>query len=127
MDETTVKTPKKKMIKVKIVRQGLATSVAEYSSKGHTVRVMIPTTDVVNGTVDEVTLGFGLPYGVPWETIELPTFTAQDLADELHKYDIWTSEDAQKNINVVQGAVSNITGRVVQRILRLANQYQSKD
>lgn len=126
-DEIESKEPKKKMVKVKLITDSGNTVIVEYMVKGRAIRVMLPMTDLVNGAVEEKKLEAGFSYGVPWETVELPSFTAQDLADELHKYDIWTADDALKNIRVIQGVVANLTGKVVQQVIRLSNQYKSNN
>jgi hypothetical protein len=59
-------------------------------------RAYIPLKQVKDGAVSMTVLRKGIPYGVPWENVELAPVTGQQLAINLRQAGIWTREDLSR-------------------------------
>lgn len=81
---------------VKPIRQKGDSVLVEYVESGATKRKFIPSSQLIDGLVSDEVLQQGIPYGYPWEELEL-TFDSQKFANEMHQIDIWTVEDALRN------------------------------
>jgi len=70
----------------------------------------------------------GIPYGVDWKLI-LPEIscTIVDLANELKRRGIWTTEDMRANPNSVRVALSTALGTGLSEILHAAAAYDASN
>jgi hypothetical protein len=71
-------------------------SLVQYVASGVLSRKYVPTYEIKGNMVSDEVLKCGIPYGHPWEEIELK-FDSARFANEMHNVDIWTVEDAMKN------------------------------
>ena len=118
--------PKPKMIEVRTVKTTGKSVIVEYTEKGATKRAIMPVDSIKDGKVDSETLSLGIPYGIDWSKLELNQVTAEQLATELHKNDIWTREDVQKNPAAVQGALQKLIGLNLGKIYQVANSHKKE-
>lgn len=81
---------------VTIVNSKGDSTLVQFVSSGVLSRKFVPTHLVVDNMVDDQVLARGIPYGYPWDDIEMK-FDNAKFANELHNLDVWTVEDALKS------------------------------
>ena len=96
---------KAKRIEVNVVSVSDKTSLVAYVDRDVLRKVYIPTSKISTGKVEEQFLTKGVPYGLPWEEIELPEITADGLAEALRNRNIWTAEQSRDNPNGLRAAI----------------------
>lgn len=118
MDE---KEHEEKSILVNVIIQAQKTAVVEYQEKDDVRRVVVPVkslqykgSDVL---VSEGEIRKGMVYGYAWEELVFPTVDSAEVARILHKYGIWTKEDARKNRSALMSAVRDIFNPFIRLIL----------
>jgi hypothetical protein len=67
-------------------------------------RVILPNAQIKDNAVAPEQLEYGIPYGVPWETVLIMTVTPHVLARLLRERGIWTEVDLQKHLSSVRQA-----------------------
>src|SRR5688572_23512470 len=106
-----------------LVKQKGTSVLVQFVSDGMIKRVFIPLDKFGDGHVPENVLQQGIPYGYPWEEIELTvTFDGQLFANELHNLGIWTADDLLKNPQGAWSALRATLADNVNNILSLASQ-----
>ena len=110
-DETETKKTYVKKIDVEVVSVKDKTSLVKYLDGDNLRKVYVPTSKLSKGKVEEPVLKKGVPYGLPWDKIELPEITGEQLADELHKRNIWTAEEFRRNPEGIRAAVNHLYGK----------------
>ena len=64
----------------------------------HVARGFVAVADIEDGKCDKAALKAAHPYGVPWgKLIDLTKITPEGVEDELHRRQIWTVSDIEKN------------------------------
>ena len=96
---------KAKRIEVNVVSVSDKTSLVAYVDGDVLRKVYIPSSKISTGKVEEQFLTKGVPYGLPWEEIELPEITADGLAEALRNRNIWTAEEARSDPNGLRAAI----------------------
>lgn len=113
-EEKSYKKPKE-MVAVQVIGSREKASLVKYLDGETLCQVYVPTNKVTVGKdkveVEKSVLKRGMPYGLPWENVELPEITGEQLADELHKYGIWTAEEYRSNPNGVRAAIQQLYGK----------------
>ena len=120
--------PKSKQVPQERVRQVAVSTVrvtgegalVEYAQKGKAKRVTIPASEVRGGKVAQDVLDAGIPYGLPWEEVQLATITADELAANLRKAGIWTAEDLRRNTQKAVGVLQATYRLDLAALLRFA-------
>ena len=107
--ETVKKAPNK--VKIEIVSAKEKTTLVKYMDGDNLCLVYVPTNKVKDSKVEEPVLKKGVPYGLPWEKVELPEITGEQLAAALHKHNIWTAEECRRNPNGVRAAINQLYGK----------------
>ena len=70
----------------------------------------------------------GIPYGIPWEhLLEEIYISSEQLANNLRKNGIWTSEDAVKNPDGIKSALISSTSLSISMIVKIAKEHLSKE
>ena len=110
-DETEEKKTYTKKIDVEVISVKDKTSLVKYLDGENLRKVYIPTSKLLKGKVEEPVLKKGVPYGLSWDKIEFPEITGEQLADELHKRNIWTAEEFRSNPEGVRAAVNHLYGK----------------
>lgn len=118
MDE---KKPKVKMISVKIIKATPDNSMVEFILDNILQRSIIPNDTIEDSKVDKAVLEAGIPYGIPWELVELKA-SSIDLANALRKNDIWTCEDAMGNPNKIISVLQTVYKVDLAQILQVARE-----
>lgn len=94
-------------------------ALVQYIDDGVLQRKFVPTTEVLQGVVSDQVLLQGIPYGYPWEEISTE-FNVQMFANELHKADVWTVDDALKYPHKVSAALRATLSENLKAVLELA-------
>lgn len=118
---------------VRVVSQEGKAALVEWVVEGNLHRVILPQATFVTGEdgtalISTKALDKGVPYGLPWAKVvkEVPTFTPQMLENALHRADIWTEEDFNKNLQLVNNALRGLTGLGVTNVRDQIEQFKSK-
>ena len=82
-------------------------ALVEHLADGILKRVYVPADKVLNQFVDDKVLAQGIPYGFPWDEIEI-RFDMQQFAIEMHNAELWTVEDVLKSPNKLTGVLRKI-------------------
>lgn len=104
---------------VTVVNQKGSSALVEYVCDGLLNRVYIPTTEISEGRVLKSVLAQGIPYGFPWEELDLK-FDVNKFADELHQVGIWTQEDALRSPKKVSAALHATLAVNLSEVLNIA-------
>lgn len=110
-DEIEEKKTSTKKVDVEVVSVKDKTSLVKYLDGDVLRKVYVPTSKLLKGKVDEPVLKKGVPYGLPWDKVELPEITGEQLAHELHRHNIWTAEEFRSNPAGVRAAVNHLYGK----------------
>lgn len=97
--------------------------LVQYEEGGTLLRRYIPASklsilknDATHGVVSVEVLRHAIPYGYPWEDVEL-TFDQIKFANELRNLGIWTAADALKNPNGLWSALRAALADTLSKIL----------
>jgi hypothetical protein len=123
-DETEKKITKK--IAVEVLKVKGKTTLVKYLDGDNLRKVYVPTSKLSKGQVEESVLKKGVPFGLPWDKIELPEITGEQLADELHKRNIWTAEEFRRNPQGVRAAVNSLYGKPLAILTEFVREESSK-
>lgn len=114
-------------IKVNGIGRKGQTMLVQYADENGIQRVLIPPSSIdEDGTVDEVELSLGIPYGLPWAEIVQFKSTPETLANELRRRGIWTGEDMRADPSVVVGAFQAVCGVDASRLRVLTARYEKE-
>ena len=105
---------------VKVISKKEKTALVEYFQDDDLHRRYIPANEIGDGNVLDEVLQQGIPYGYPWEEIELK-FDAKKLSYEMHKVGIWTEADALKFSHKVWSALNATYAVDISKILKVAS------
>ena len=95
------------------------TALIQYLQDGQVTRKYIPVKELGDGHVLETVLARGIPYGYPWEDLEMK-FDSVKLAHELHQRDIWTPNDALTFPQKLLSALNAVYADNISQILNIA-------
>lgn len=112
---------KVKQISVRIVKATQENTIVEFMLGGLLQRATIPTVEVHNEKVSDDVLLAGIPYGTPWEFLDLKTTSIQ-LANALRMAGIWSYENAVSKPNVVISALQAAYGVDLAALLKFARE-----
>jgi hypothetical protein len=107
--------------KVKVLQAKGAALLVEFTRDEQTDRKYIPADKLGDGMVADEVLDMGIPYGYPWEEIEL-MFDREKLAKNLHDVGIWTAADALKYPQKLSAALYGTLAENLSQILKIAYQ-----
>ena len=110
---------KVKQIPVRIVKATQDNTLVEFTLGGLIQRATIPTAEIHDEKAPDEVLAAGIPYGIPWEFIELH-LKSSDLANALRISGIWTYEDALRNPNLIVSALQAVYGVDLAALLKFA-------
>lgn len=96
-----------------------SSTLVEYLDAGILQRKYVPTAKVLNGFVADDVLERGIPYGFPWEEIEIK-FDMQQFAVEMHNAELWTVEDVLKAPKKLTGVLRKIFEASFKTVLETA-------
>lgn len=94
-------------------------SLVEYLQDGVVCRRYIPSNKVLNRFVVDDVLERGIPYGFPWEEIEIK-FDMQQFAVEMHNADLWTVDDVLRAPKKLTGVLRTIFENSFRTVLETA-------
>ena len=80
-------------VPVRIVGEKGESALVEWVQDGSYKRAYVPAKSVKEGAVSPITLGKGIPYGLPWEDFIEITATPESVANELRRRGVWYLED----------------------------------
>jgi hypothetical protein len=84
-----------------------ASSLVQYEIDGVLKRCYVPAHKVENSFVLDTVLASGIPYGFPWEEVQIH-FDMQLFSREMHNADLWTAEDVLRSPKKVTGVLRKI-------------------
>lgn len=92
--ETKEAKPEPVMVPVKPLGQEGTSVLVEWMSEGQIYhRGYIPAGKLKDNLVDEKVLAKAVPFGLPWEEIVNVTATAESIANDLRRHNVWKYED----------------------------------
>jgi len=106
-------------IQVIIIRRKGESILVQYTREDTLQRCTIPVAQLDNNLVDDQVLQAGIPYGYPWEDIQL-TFDMKKFMNELHQVDIWTAEDLLKSPQKLWSALRAALADSLSNVLDIA-------
>ena len=116
----------KVLVPVSLLSYKEKTALVEYEDSGKKYRVYVPRKFVsADSKVERAVLRKGVRHGLPWEEVELPTVTGEQLAAELHRHNVWTAEDFRSNPNGVRAAINNLYGKPLALLTQFLNSQKS--
>ena len=102
---------------VKVIEKSGAVVLAEWIDNGIPYRGILPAEAMEGEYVSEDELDRAIPYGEPWEEIELKA-TSGLLAKNLRNAGVWTAEDLRRKPEIVNGVLLATYGMDYQTLLR---------
>jgi hypothetical protein len=113
MSETKIDETKDlpKLEAIKIITKGDKMSLVEYMDGSTLHRVSIQNKDIKDGFVATNVLHKGIPYGIPYETLDFPHLSAQDIGDVFKNHGIWIASDFRNKPKEVTSALMTIAGK----------------
>ena len=125
-------TKKQRILGKLLFRKKSAVLVEFRDQDGNPFRYSFPADDIKvesdGSTVylSEEMVDMGIPYGVPWEHLLKDIhITADQLASNLRKNNIWTAEDAMKNPNGLKGALLSSLSVAMSSVIRISKEFMS--
>ncbi len=106
-------------VQVTVIRQAGASTLVQYIQDGALMRRIVPAAEVIDNAVAEQVLAAGIPYGFPWEEIQM-VFDMQKFVNELHQIDIWTAEDLLKSPQKLWSALRAALADSLSNVLEIA-------
>lgn len=114
-----MKTPFGDLVQVKVISRRGNSVLVEYISEGLLIRKYVPAGKVEEAGVSEKVLLQGIPYGYPWDEIEI-SFDAKKFLKEMHNVGLWTAEDVLKSPKLLWSALRATLADNVSNILQAA-------
>ena len=119
---------------VKLIMKKNDVALVEHRQNGKVIRVAVPlralSIAAKGGGIHEIdadVLDEGIPYGVPFEAlIQEFTLTPEQIADELHKVDIWTPEEFFNKPKDVQSSLLAVLRPLMQSLTMIVKEYNRK-
>ena len=119
-----------------IKHQGSKTLVTVLSAKGASVlveylendvlrRKYVPANTLNERYVADSVLECGIPYGYPWEEIQID-FNAQQFAIEMQNAGLWTVEDVLREPNKLTGVLRKIFETSIRTVLETARREKKR-
>lgn len=107
---------------VKVIEQRKQATLVEWRDGKGLQRATIPAALITTNTLGEseapyAELEQGIPYGEPWELLELGEVGAQKIANSLREHNVWTAKDARANVNRVRAALQHAYGDDLKQLL----------
>ena len=98
---------------------------------GEPRRAYVPTSEVEGSKAPAEVLDAGIPYGAPWAEIVGKMLKVVDLSPEafaasLHKHNIWTARDIEKNPRAAKRAIDAALGITAGGLLRRARSLEKR-
>jgi len=108
------------LVRIKLVSTKGNAALVQYTEDKKPARKYIPTDEIEDGAARDEVLSQGIPYGFPWDELSI-TVSAERFSDELHKNEIWTTQDALKHPNKVIAALHAALADNINEILSIAS------
>lgn len=107
---------------VKIIEQRKQATLVEWRDGKGLQRATIPAVLITINALGEpeasyAELELGIPYGEPWELLQLGEVGAQAIANALREHGVWTAKDARANVNRVRAALQHAYGDDLKQVL----------
>lgn len=107
---------------VKIIEQRKLAALVEWRDGKGLHRATIPSTLLATNALGETEVAYpelerGIPYGEPWELLQLGEVGAQAIANALREHGVWTAKDARANVNRVRAALQHAYGDDLKQVL----------
>ena len=120
------KSTRKKMIPASMISKQGQGMLVEWVEDGKPKRGIIPLDEYnfVKRTVAKDTLAAAIPYGVPWEDLEVPEITAEDFANSLRRAGIWSVDDLRTNPNRAVAALQAAYRISLPALMEFANNLE---
>jgi len=118
---------KSKPVLVTILQVNRQVTLVEWVSDGAAHRGYVPSSLVVDGSVETTELASAAPYGVPWAALfqvdakSLP----EKLEKALHNANLWTYRDVCNNPQAVIGAIQVAYGIDFSAVMAAARKYET--
>lgn len=105
-------------VEVKVIRESDESALVEYKEKGLLQRATVPLKSLIDGSkVRDTHLKKGIPFGIDWSDINIPTVTPGMLTQALRARGIWTAADVRTNPQSVRNAISEVQGKLFAQIV----------
>lgn len=101
-------------------------ALVQYERNSMATRCTVPAAQIVDSMVADQVLAAGIPYGFPWEDIQL-TFDTPKFANELHQADVWTAEDLLKSPQKLWSALRAALAENLSSVLEIARNEHKKE
>ena len=112
---------------VAVIRSGRGTILVQWQGNdGHLHRGWIPA-QLINADLDISlsVLNEAMPGGLPFEKMFTNiSFSAEDLAEALHRRNIWTEEDIARNPNEIAKALLSASSLSVSKIQTIVRDFK---
>lgn len=105
--------------------KGESTLVEYLNTAGVLQRRYVPTKKVQEQFVADDVLERGIPYGFPWEEIEIK-FDMQQFAIEMHNAELWTVENVLRDPKRLTGVLHKIFETSFRAVLETAIREQKR-
>lgn len=117
MDEDT-KAPEKapKEIRIRVVVTGQNNSIVEPIDLP-LERISVRNKDIKDWLISESVFERGIRYGIPFETLDFPQPTAQEIGQIFRSHGIWTPEDIRTKPAEVTSALQALAGKYYRVLL----------
>lgn len=111
------------LVPVTIIKDVGKAILVEFVQDGFLTRKTVPAQHVRNAQVYSEVLSQGIPYGYPWEELEIE-FNARRFTNELHNLGIWNVEDLLKSPRSLTSALNAGFAENIANILGQAKMEQ---
>lgn len=108
---------KEEFIYVRTIKAGEKMCLVEYFENGQPKRTTIPIKNIKDGKTIHNTLKKGTPYGIPFEELNFPQLTAQDIGNIFRNHGLWTPDDFRLKPQEVNSALMSLAGKFHKSIL----------
>lgn len=105
--------------------KGASTLVEWINDDGVLCRTYVPAAKFSNGFVADNVLASGIPYGFPWEEVEIK-FDMQQFAIEMHNAGLWTVEDVLRQPKTLTGVLRKIFEASFKAVLETASREKKR-
>ena len=115
------------LVPVNLLASQQKTVLVEYEYGGNQYRVYVPKKLVsADNKVELSVLKKGMRHGLPWEEVEIPSVSGDQLAAELHRHNIWTAEDFRSNPQGARAAINHLYGKPLAILTNFIREQSSK-
>jgi len=111
-------------IAVRVVQKKGMAALVEWLDADGMHRATIPAQAIKGNKVAKDELGYGIPYGEPWEEMITLSATPKAITAELRRCGIWTREDLEARPNQALGAIQAVYGIGLTALLRAVRQRE---